>query len=191
MAMIVKVTGIEAGRPIPERFAYCAPDGKGAVHPGGNTSPAVEWQGAPDGTKSFFLMVVDRDVPADFGPANKQDQTIAESAPRKNFYHWLVADIPPAIAGFDENEAVTSQKGRNSFADRGKGENGYDGPCPPWNDERIHTYHFIVFALDVPTLNLEDDFSGEHAEMALAGHILAQGEASGVYTTNAKVKVAV
>lgn len=191
MAITVKVTGIEAGKPIPERFAYCAPDGKGMVHPGGNTSPAIEWQGAPDEAQSFFLMVVDRDVPADFGPANKADQRIPETAPRRNFYHWLVADIPPVIARFEENEAVRGQKGRNSFAERGKGQNGYDGPCPPWNDERIHTYHFIVFALDVVTLDLDEGFSGEQAEKALAGHILAQGEATGIYTTNAKVRLAV
>lgn len=96
MSMIVKVSGIEAGKPIAERFAHCAPDGKGTVHPGGNISPAIEWQNAPEDTQSFFLMVVDRDVPADFGPANKAGQVIPENAPRQNFYHWLVADIPPS-----------------------------------------------------------------------------------------------
>src|SRR3546814_13406313 len=24
---------------------------------------------------------------------------------------------------------------------------GYDGPCPPWNDERVHRYHFEVIAM--------------------------------------------
>jgi phosphatidylethanolamine-binding protein (PEBP) family uncharacterized protein len=26
---------------------------------------------------------------------------------------------------------------------------GYDGPCPPWNDEIVHRYVFTLFALDV------------------------------------------
>jgi phosphatidylethanolamine-binding protein (PEBP) family uncharacterized protein len=29
---------------------------------------------------------------------------------------------------------------------------GYDAPCPPWNDARLHHYHFIVYAIDAPTL---------------------------------------
>lgn len=190
MPLIVKLTGIEAGKPIAERFAYCAADGQGVTRPGGNISPAIAWQDAPDNAESFFMMVVDRDVPADFGPANKAGQTIPAGVPRRNFYHWLVADIPPAVARIGEGEHVIGQKGRNSFAERGRGQNGYDGPCPPWNDERVHTYHFIVYALDVPTLNLNDDFSGEEAEAALAGHILAEGEVTGTYTTNSQVKIA-
>jgi Raf kinase inhibitor-like YbhB/YbcL family protein len=191
MPMIVKLTGIEAGKPIDARFAYCTADGQGATQLGGNISPAIEWQDAPEEVESFFLMVVDRDVPADFGPANKAGLIIAENAPRQNFYHWLVADIPPAVARFSEGEPVIGQKGRNSFAERGKGQNGYDGPCPPWNDERVHTYHFTVYALDVVSLNLDDGFSGEDAEKALAGHILAQGEATGIYTTNGKLRLPV
>jgi Raf kinase inhibitor-like YbhB/YbcL family protein len=189
MSMIVKVNGIEAGKPIAERFAYCAPDGKGTARPGGNISPAIEWQNVPADTQSFFLMVVDRDVPADFGPANKAGQVIPENAPRQNFYHWLVADIPPIIARVGGNEDVAGQKGRNSYGDGAKGKNGYDGPCPPWNDERVHTYHFIVYALDVVSLGLNDGFSGAEAEKALAGHILAQGEATGIYTTNGGIKL--
>jgi phosphatidylethanolamine-binding protein (PEBP) family uncharacterized protein len=26
---------------------------------------------------------------------------------------------------------------------------GYDGPCPPWNDERMHHYIFTIYALDI------------------------------------------
>ena len=26
---------------------------------------------------------------------------------------------------------------------------GYDGPCPPWNDELVHRYVFTLYALDV------------------------------------------
>ena len=32
---------------------------------------------------------------------------------------------------------------------------GYDGPCPPWNDERPHHYIFRLYALDTPRLQLE------------------------------------
>ena len=32
---------------------------------------------------------------------------------------------------------------------------GDDGPFPPFNDERLHHYNFVVHALDVPSLGLE------------------------------------
>ena len=31
---------------------------------------------------------------------------------------------------------------------------GYDGPCPPWNDEIPHRYVFTLYALDVPRLDV-------------------------------------
>jgi Raf kinase inhibitor-like YbhB/YbcL family protein len=61
---------------------------------------------------------------------------------------------------------------------------GYDGPCPPWNDERAHRYTFKVYALDVPSLNLSGAFTGPEAEAAMQGHVLAEGEAVGLYTLN-------
>ena len=36
---------------------------KGFGCEGGNKSPAIEWKGAPEGTKSFALMVHDPDAP--------------------------------------------------------------------------------------------------------------------------------
>jgi phosphatidylethanolamine-binding protein (PEBP) family uncharacterized protein len=35
---------------------------------------------------------------------------------------------------------------------------GYDGPCPPWNDLRLHHYIFRLYALDVPRLDLQGRF---------------------------------
>ena len=64
---------------------------------------------------------------------------------------------------------------------------GYDGPCPPWNDERMHHYHFIVYALNVPTLGLTGAVDGKKAQAAMEGHILAQGEVVGTYTNNARL----
>ena len=65
---------------------------------------------------------------------------------------------------------------------------GYDGPCPPWNDEIIHHYHFTVYALDVPTLRLPARFGGAEALAALAPHIRAQGAWMGEYTLNSALR---
>ncbi|MDI7775341.1 YbhB/YbcL family Raf kinase inhibitor-like protein [Asticcacaulis sp. EMRT-3] len=184
MTLTVRLEGFENGAAIPARFATCTADGAGGVKPGGNLSPAIQWEGAPFDTQSFALIVVDRDVPADFGPANKPGQTIAADAPRQSFYHWLVVDIPPVIARIEPGAPAPGQVGRNSFGARAAGHNGYDGPCPPFNDERLHTYRFMVYALNVTSLDLDEGFTGEEAEKALAGYVLAEGEATGVYTTN-------
>ncbi|SVE20694.1 uncharacterized protein METZ01_LOCUS473548 [marine metagenome] len=66
---------------------------------------------------------------------------------------------------------------------------GYDGPCPPWNDELLHHYEFQVYALDVESLGLDDngDFRGPDVMAAMQGHILAKGKIVGTYTQNPNV----
>jgi phosphatidylethanolamine-binding protein (PEBP) family uncharacterized protein len=61
----------------------------------------------------------------------------------------------------------------------------YDGPFPPWNDERLHHYHFTVHALDVPSVGLEGEFKLDDARRAMEGHILDQGELVATYTLHA------
>ena len=36
---------------------------------------------------------------------------------------------------------------------------GYNGPCPPWNDDTVHHYHFFVYALSVKSLGLPADLT--------------------------------
>jgi Raf kinase inhibitor-like YbhB/YbcL family protein len=61
---------------------------------------------------------------------------------------------------------------------------GYDGPCPPWNDERLHHYVFTLYALDAPRLALGAAFSGAEARQAMQGRILAQATLTGLYSLN-------
>ena len=61
---------------------------------------------------------------------------------------------------------------------------GYDGPCPPWNDENLHHYHFSVYALSVKTLNLPKDFDAVAAKEAMKGKVLAEGDLLTVFTQN-------
>ena len=64
---------------------------------------------------------------------------------------------------------------------------GYDGPCPPWNDEIAHRYVFTVFALDVARLAVPDRFTGADARRAMDGHILARASVTGRYSLNPSV----
>ena len=195
----VTIPAFESGAPIPEKYAYCMPDGKGRTKDGGNTNPEIRWSGAPEGTKSYAILVIDPDVPASFELANQAGKTIPENFPRRDFYHWVLFDISATVTSIEEGrdsaKVVAGGKpigklaygitGPNDFAKAyGGSYGGYDGPCPPWNDERLHHYHFIVYALDVETLGLSGPLEGKLVQDAIKGHVLASGEAMGTYTNH-------
>ena len=61
---------------------------------------------------------------------------------------------------------------------------GYDGPCPPWNDERLHHYNFTVYALSVERVPIEGDFTASQVLDAVRGHVLAEATLVGTYSLN-------
>ena len=201
----VTIDGIADGQPIPGEFAFCIPADPGPTGMGENISPAISWSGAPDATRSFAIICVDVDVPTVFDDVNQEGKTIPASLARMDFYHWVLVDIPAATTGLPrgaESEGIEAGgkatgagangvRGKNNFGDFFAGDpdmkgeyGGYDGPCPPWNDEIIHHYHYRVCALDVASLGLEDGFGGADAMAAMEGHVLAQGSVVGTYTLN-------
>ncbi len=197
--MTLTVGGITNGKPIPNTFTYCAPDGNGGTRDSENLSPAITWSPPPEGTKSMVLLVVDRDVPADLSKANVPGTAIELKDARQNFYHWVLVDIPPSVGGIlqgkDSNGLAPGGKpfgkmeygtdGQNDYGRVSQGSHGgYDGPCPPWNDKRMHQYHFILYALDIPTLKLPDPVHGAQVEVVVKNHILSQAEVVGTYSTN-------
>ena len=189
----IPVEGVEQ-RPIPEKFAYCRPDGSGKTKKGINISPEISWSGAPKGTKSFAVVVVDPDVPAKFYDANKDGKIIAGDFPRRNFYHWVAVGIPANIFSIPEGKGKNFTDGVtiiNDFAggksaDEAKEFYGYDGPCPPWNDERIHHYHFIVYALDIAVFDDISKYMANSSELLvkekITQHAIAKGEFIGTYS---------
>jgi Raf kinase inhibitor-like YbhB/YbcL family protein len=208
MALQVESDSINHGERVPHEHAFGVPDGQGKAAPGGgNRSPHLRWSGAPEGTQSFALLVVDPDVPADFSDANQEGKTLPHDLERRDFTHWLLVDIPPDVnelpegAGSDGivpggkpiGETEHGVTGANSYTEAMAGDpqmggtyGGYDGPFPPWNDERIHHYHFIVYALDVSSLGLSGDFTLDHFREATEGHVLDQGEIVSEYSLYAE-----
>jgi phosphatidylethanolamine-binding protein (PEBP) family uncharacterized protein len=65
---------------------------------------------------------------------------------------------------------------------------GYDGPWPPFNDERVHRYVFTVYALDVASLGLPARFTGPDALKAMQGHILAHTSITATYSLNPQAR---
>lgn len=207
MALAVESESIEHGERVPGEHAFGVPDGSGKAAPdGGNRSPHLRWSGAPEGTASFAVVCVDPDVPADGSDVNREDRTIPEHAPRTDFTHWLLVDIDPGVTELPEGAGsegtVAGGKptgptphgvtGSSSYTALFAGDpemegtyGGYDGPFPPFNDERLHHYHFTVYALDVPSLGLEGEFDLDDVRAAIEGHVLDQGELVATYTLNA------
>ena len=196
-ALGIEVDGLKNGQRIPDQFAFCQADGNGKTKPAPNVSPQIRWKGEPKKIQSYALVVVDKDVPASFEDANQEGKTIASDFPRKDFHHWVLVDIPEGISlirqGQDSGGHAEGGKpvgktayginGANDYASFMSGTfGGYDGPCPPWNDERMHRYHFRIYALDVKSLGLPEKFTAADAMPLIEKHSLGMAEIVGTYS---------
>ena len=201
--MELKIHGFEPDGPIPSTFALGVPGTDGPVTWGGNRNPAISWSDLPEGTLSLVMIVVDPDAPASGELVNIEGKTIPKEFPRGDFHHWVLVDIPPDLPliaeGIDSQGVQEGGKavggtdygvrGRNDYTDWFAGDpqmegvyGGWDGPCPPWNDERVHRYYFRLYALDVESLGLTGNFSAAEAHEAMKGHVLGQAQFMGTYT---------
>jgi len=128
---------------------------------GADRSPALAWQGAPEGTRSFALIVDDPDAPAGL------------------WVHWVVYDLPAAATGLAQGQARADtlagggRQGRNSWA-----RVGWNGPSPP--PGRPHRYFFKLYALG-GSLGLEPGASAQAVTAAMRGRILAEASLMGTY----------
>jgi Raf kinase inhibitor-like YbhB/YbcL family protein len=196
---------------IPGEFAFCVPADEGHVALAPNRNPHFAWSGAPEGTRSFALICHDPDVPSRGDDVNQEGRTVPADLPRVDFFHWVLVDIPPSVTEIvagSHSDGVTARgkppgaagreqgvQGINDYTGWFAGDEamrgdygGYDGPCPPWNDELLHHYHFTVYALDVESLGLSGSFTGQQALDAMAGHVLARASRVGTYTLNPRLR---
>ena len=127
---------------------------------GANTAPALEWDGAPAGTRSYALIVDDPDAPD-------------PKAPKRTYVHQVAFNIPAAARGLPEGGALPA--GAKSGVNDWK-KQGYGGPCPPIGR---HRYFFKLYALDAE-LSLSAPGKPELLS-AMEGHVLAQAELVGTY----------
>lgn len=193
---------------IPGEFAFAVIAEPGPITLSQNRNPHLAWRDAPEATRSFALIVHDPDVPSVGTDVNQAGKTVAASLPRVDFTHWLLANIPATVneikagafsdgvtaKGKADNGKFGSQQGLNDYtgwfagdADMAGNYLGYDGPCPPWNDERMHHYVFTVYALDVDALDLPEKFTRQDLLAAMQGHVLSEASLTGRYTLNPAV----
>jgi len=130
---------------------------------GDDISPALRWQGGPDGTQSFALIMDDPD------------------APGGTYTHWVIYNIRPQANALPEGVEQTERpangeggvQGQNDF-----GDNGYGGPCPPGGNP--HHYNFRLYALD-GTLDLDPGASKGELLKAMEGRTLGEAMLTGTY----------
>jgi len=123
---------------------------------GGDSSPPLIIEGAPDGTKSLVLTMDDPDAPVG------------------TWAHWVLYNIPPETTEIAENVAPPGTLiGLNSW-----NKNDYGGPCPP---DKEHRYIFKLYALDTMLDLPPESTTKEILEETLQGHVLAEAELIGRY----------
>jgi hypothetical protein len=204
--MILLSHNFAQGARIPSEFAY-ARIGVSPSEPmqlAENRNPHLQWLDAPANTRSFALLCIDSDVPSEFTHINQPGHSLAASMPRQDFVHWVMVDIASSVSelaagscaagtpkGGKQQPAgpATARQGINDYTGfMGDGQYfGYDGPCPPWNDLKLHHYHFRLYALDVESLDLNGAFTAADAMAAMRTHVLATAELTGTYSLNPAV----
>ena len=96
---------------------------------GADVSPALNWNNAPEGTRSFALIADDPDAPVG------------------TWTHWIIWNIPASSTALPESVPKVgdsndgARQGRNDFK-----RIGYGGPLPP--PGKPHRYFFKLYALD-------------------------------------------
>lgn len=120
---ILRTTSFDTNQLLPNKYVY-----DGSHCSGENVSPELEWENAPEGTKSFAVTVFDPD------------------APSGGWWHWTVVNIPAGVTKIPEGASNLHQlpngavEGKTDF-----GQTGYGGACPP--PGKSHRYVFTVYAL--------------------------------------------
>jgi Raf kinase inhibitor-like YbhB/YbcL family protein len=191
---------------IPGVFALAVPDPKTHIRPSENRNPGLRWRDVPGGTRTLVLLCVDPDAPTRPDDVNKEGRVVPRTLPRANFYHWALVDVPPTVSEIRAGVCCTgitahgkqhppgpvgSRQGLNDYTGWFAGDVamqgqwfGYDGPCPPWNDELLHHYNFVLYATDLARCPVEGAFTGAQVEAAIKGHVLAEARLTGTYSLN-------
>src|ERR1051326_8232888 len=117
-------TTFKDGTMMPRKVANNTPGNANCV--GQNVSPQLSWKNAPDGTKSFAILMED---PEGRGGAG--------------VHHWVAYGIPANVTSFAEGE-VSKPSDKYVGGKSTQGVGNYSGPCTPPGTP--HHYTFVVIA---------------------------------------------
>lgn len=126
---------------------------------GDDINPEIHFSDIPEDAKSLALIVEDPDAPSGM------------------WVHWVLYNMSPNIQFIKEHSRPgNAVEGMTSFDKK-----GYGGPCPP---SGTHRYFFRLYALD-EVLDIPEEMADKDmVEEAMKGHILAQAELMGTFTSS-------
>jgi Raf kinase inhibitor-like YbhB/YbcL family protein len=153
--MQITSTAFQDGGKIPQPYVMPGAGGQ-------NISLPLAWSGAPAGTKSFALSIVDPHPVAN------------------NWVHWLVINLPAATKALDEGASGKKMPAGAIELNSSWGKPGYGGPQPP-QGTGDHPYVVTIYALSVPRLDLKVNTSLSEFTKALEGKVLGSGKITSYY----------
>ena len=135
------------------------------VADGGNTSPQLSWEGAPDDTLSYTVTCFDPDAPTPSG-----------------FWHWVLVDLPADVTSLEVGAgAEGADLPGNAFMCRNDGGgHSFMGAAPPPGDQ-VHRYFFVVHAVREESLGVDADASPAVVSFNLAFKTAGRAILHGTY----------
>lgn len=134
---------------------------------GEDISPHLAWSGFPEQARSFAVTCFDPDAPTASG-----------------FWHWAVCDIPvdttelSAGAGGEEPDSGLPTSAVTLRNDAGSKR--FIGAAPPPH-HGPHRYMFVVHAVDVESLGIDDSATPAYLGFNLFFHSIGRGLITPVY----------
>jgi Raf kinase inhibitor-like YbhB/YbcL family protein len=147
---LLQSTTFKDGTLMPKKVSN---DGKIMQNPncvGENVSPQLAWSNAPEGTKSFALVMTDPEGRGGLGVV-----------------HWVAYGIAPTVSSFAEGE-VSKDTDKYIGGKSTQGVGHYSGPCTP--PGAPHHYTFVIIATDLDPKELPPGLSLPDFQAKLAGH---------------------
>ena len=154
MGLTLKSTAFIDGGEMPSKYTCQGED----------ISPALEWEGVPEGTQSFVLIIDDPDAPD-------------PKAPRMTWVHWVLYNIPGNVRTLPSGTTSATlptgtREGLNDWKRK-----GYGGPCPPIGR---HRYFYKLYALDAELKEMVKPGKADVVK-AMKGHIIAEAKLVGTF----------
>lgn len=153
--MQITSSAFQDGGKIPLKYVMPGAGGK-------NVSIPLTWSGAPPGTQSFALAMVDPHPVA------------------RNWVHWLVIDIPKDATSLPEGASGTGLPKGTVELQNSWGKSGYGGPQPP-PGSGDHPYVFTLYALNVPKVELGKSANLGTFKQTVEGKTLATATVTGYF----------
>ncbi len=134
---------------------------------GGSVSPHLAWEGFPEDTQSFVVNMFDPDAPTPSG-----------------WWHWTIVDLPAEQTELPQGAGASDLEldGAAFHVPVDHRDANYFGAAPPAGD-RPHRYVFAVHALDVDTLDLDDEATPAEVAFHLASHTIARATLTVTYAS--------